>query len=101
MASQTNGPNGHNGQNAQELLQTLEGMNAESFGNEEERIQAVLAAYALVSRLETPWEFVARLCMSQVRTHSQISWTEAEMLSASARSLSESGEGSAAFREVA
>lgn len=65
MASQTNGPNGHNGQNAQELLQTLEGMNAESFGNEEERIQAVLAAYALVSRLETPWEFVARLCMSQ------------------------------------
>lgn len=71
MSSQTNGLNGLNGQNAQKLLQTLEGMNAESFGNDGERIQAVLAAYALVSRLETPWEFIARLCMGQVRTHSQ------------------------------
>lgn len=66
MAPQTNQPNGNNGQNVQKLLQSLEGINAESFGNDGERIQAVVAAYALVSRLETPWEFVARLCMNQV-----------------------------------
>ena len=34
MASQTNGLNGHNGQNVQKLLQNLEGINAESFGND-------------------------------------------------------------------
>ena len=98
MASQTNGLNGHNSQNVQKLLQNLEGINAESFGNDGERIQAVAAAYA---RLETPWEFIARLCMGQVQAYSQLSWTEVEKLSASARSCSDSGKRSAAFREVA
>lgn len=70
MALQTNGLDGHNGQNVQKLLQTLEGINAETFVNDGERTQAVLAAYALVSRLETPWEFVARLCMGQVHAFS-------------------------------
>jgi hypothetical protein len=30
-------------------------------------MQALVAAYSLVSRLETPWDTVARLAMSEVR----------------------------------
>lgn len=70
--------NENNDQDVQKLLQTLDGINAESFGNNRGKILAVLAAYALESRLETPWDFVARLCMGQVRkdsaklTHKQL-----------------------------
>lgn len=78
MASQKIGLNGHNHQNVQTLLKTLEGINAESFDNDGERMCAVVAAYALVSRLETPWEFVARLCMGQVRACYQLSGIRAE-----------------------
>jgi hypothetical protein len=31
-------------------------------------MEAVAAAYALVARLETPWDFVLRLAMGQVST---------------------------------
>lgn len=31
-------------------------------------MEAVAAAYALVARLETPWDFVSRLAMGQVGT---------------------------------
>lgn len=50
------------------LMQTLNGINDDTFSNDGQRIQALLAAYALVSRLETPWDFVLRLCMGQVLT---------------------------------
>ena len=43
------------------------GIPSEKFvADEGERRKALLAAYALVARLETPWEFVARFCLGQV-----------------------------------
>ncbi|KAI1087242.1 S-adenosyl-L-methionine-dependent methyltransferase [Rostrohypoxylon terebratum] len=65
MASATNGVNGHKPSQPQSLIQTLDNIGPDSFANDGERIRAVLAAYALISRLETPWEFVARTCMGQ------------------------------------
>ena len=72
MLSQTNGSDtvdGYKSPTAQGVLHDLNAITAESFANDGERNQAVLAAHALVSRLETPWEFVARLCMGQVCIH--------------------------------
>ncbi|KAI0139592.1 S-adenosyl-L-methionine-dependent methyltransferase [Hypoxylon sp. NC0597] len=65
MAPSKNGVNGDTDHQPNDLIRTLNSIGANSFSNDGERIQAVLAAYALVSRLETPWEFVARLCMGQ------------------------------------
>lgn len=61
-----NGTNGTEGHNVEDLIQTLNGINADTFSNDGKRIQTLLAAYSLVSRLETPWDFVLRLCMGQV-----------------------------------
>jgi hypothetical protein len=58
MTELTNGVNNHDGKNVQCILQPLNQINTDSFANDGDRIQAVVAAYALVSRLETPWEFV-------------------------------------------
>lgn len=72
MAVETNGPPTSaaakilNGQNAQHLLDTLDAINAESFSSDGDRAKAVVSAYSLVSRLETPWESIARMCMGQV-----------------------------------
>jgi hypothetical protein len=66
MAAPTNAMAGPSTSEAQNTIGILDRINANSFSDEGERIQAVFAAYALVSRLETPWEFVARLCMGQV-----------------------------------
>lgn len=63
-----NGTNGTDDHKVEELMQTLNGINADTFSNDGKRIQTLLAAYALVSRLETPWDFVLRLCMGQVLT---------------------------------
>lgn len=66
----TNGVNGVNGHGLaskhDNIIQTLNGINADSFENDGQRIEAVTAAYALVARLETPWDFVLRLVMGQV-----------------------------------
>jgi hypothetical protein len=70
MTELTNGINNHDGKNVQDTLQTLNQIDTDSFANDGDRIQAVVAAYALVSRLETPWEFVLRTCMGQVRNSS-------------------------------
>jgi hypothetical protein len=48
------------------IVQTLNGISADSFENDGQRMEAVAAAYALVARLETPWDFVLRLAMGQV-----------------------------------
>ncbi len=50
------------------ILLTLEGITQTSFDNDGERSKALLAAYALTSRLESPWETVCRLAMAQVIT---------------------------------
>ncbi|KAI4197130.1 MAG: hypothetical protein LQ348_002197 [Seirophora lacunosa] len=47
------------------LTPALEHINPSSFENEGERSKALQAAYALVSRLETPWETLCRLAMTQ------------------------------------
>ncbi|KAK7182858.1 hypothetical protein DPSP01_011978 [Paraphaeosphaeria sporulosa] len=52
--------NGHT-----EIAGILDGVSLSSFENEDQRGKALLAAYALAARLETPWETTARLCMSQ------------------------------------
>ncbi|KAJ0108716.1 hypothetical protein J7T55_011206 [Diaporthe amygdali] len=65
MPASTNGINGNAGSKHQNILQTLNGISAESFENDGQRIEAVAAAYALVARLETPWDFVLRLAMGQ------------------------------------
>lgn len=50
------------------LVSNLDSIKKDGFTNDGERMKALAAAYALVARLETPWEFVARLCMGQVRS---------------------------------
>lgn len=74
MAStQTNEVNGnHKSHCIQAVLHDVESLNGKSFANEGERSKALLAAYALVARLETPWEFVARFCMGQVCSHTPL-----------------------------
>ncbi|KAK0511168.1 hypothetical protein JMJ35_006720 [Cladonia borealis] len=47
------------------MLPTLEGITQASFNNDGERNKALLAAYALINRLESPWETVCRLAMTQ------------------------------------
>lgn len=49
-------------------LSTFQSISQSSFKDDGERNEALLAAYALVSRLETPWETVCRLTMAQVKT---------------------------------
>lgn len=49
-----------------DIASFLSGVTPSSFENEDLRIKTLLAAYALVARLETPWETTARLCMGQV-----------------------------------
>lgn len=51
------------------VLTKLNAINAADFVTDGDRSKALLAAYALVSRLETPWETVARLCMNQASSH--------------------------------
>ncbi|KAL3465496.1 S-adenosyl-L-methionine-dependent methyltransferase [Aspergillus heterothallicus] len=47
------------------VLTTLNGIKSEAFNNDGDRIKALSAAYALVSRLETPWDTTIRLCMNE------------------------------------
>lgn len=54
-------------QDSSSLIRDLNSITNYGFTNDGERMKALAAAYALVARLETPWEFVARLCMGQVR----------------------------------
>jgi hypothetical protein len=52
--------------NVDDFLHSIEGINRSSFSYDGDRIKALAAAYALVSHLETPWDTVARLCMTEV-----------------------------------
>ena len=49
------------------FLPIINGINQFSFVDEDERGKTLLATYALVSRLETPWVTVCRLAMAQVK----------------------------------
>ena len=49
------------------FLENINQIQPEDFSSDGDRNQALLAAYALVARLETPWETVLRLCMNQVK----------------------------------
>lgn len=48
-----------------DFVRTIEGVSASAFTYDGDRIKALAAAYALASRLETPWDTVARLCMTE------------------------------------
>ena len=48
-----------------DFLNTLKSVDKASFNDDGERGKALLAAYALISRLERPWETVCRLTMAQ------------------------------------
>jgi hypothetical protein len=52
-----------------EFVRTIEVVSASAFTYDGDRIKALAAAYALVSRLETPWDTVARLCMTEVEEY--------------------------------
>lgn len=79
MPPAANGINGHVRSKSQSgilqgVMTSLESIDAGSFDNEGDRVKAVVAAYALVARLETPWEFLARIAMGQVGSpHSHLS----------------------------
>lgn len=66
MAEQTNEMNRKQSQTLTKALQTIDAIGASSFPDDGERAQALLATYAMLSRLETPWETILRLCMGQV-----------------------------------
>ncbi|KAI0204036.1 S-adenosyl-L-methionine-dependent methyltransferase [Astrocystis sublimbata] len=51
--------------NSSTFVNDLNIVTKDKFANDGERMKALAAVYALVARLETPWEFVARLCMGQ------------------------------------
>ena len=54
--------------NLRSCLSTLQSIDQSSFTNDGERNEALLAAYALVSRLETPWDTMHRTALGQVKT---------------------------------
>ncbi|WQF84394.1 Putative O-methyltransferase domain, S-adenosyl-L-methionine-dependent methyltransferase superfamily [Colletotrichum destructivum] len=47
------------------FLQEIRGINSQSFENDGDRMKALLEVYALMARLESPWETLVRLCMIQ------------------------------------
>ena len=64
MSNMTN--ENHNNTTLQNLLNLVQCLDDSSFANDQERGQALLAAYALVIRIETPWETIVRIGMGQV-----------------------------------
>lgn len=66
MTEKKNGVNGQQSQTLTNHLQNINAISASSFPDNGERGQALLATYAMLSRLETPWETILRLCMGQV-----------------------------------
>ncbi|KAI9370225.1 S-adenosyl-L-methionine-dependent methyltransferase [Aspergillus egyptiacus] len=64
--SSTNGTNGSH-QDADALVEYISRIDRSSFStsSDGDRIKVLKAAYALVSRLETPWDTVARLCLTE------------------------------------
>ncbi|KAI4114351.1 MAG: hypothetical protein LQ345_004846 [Seirophora villosa] len=65
MATEPSAPSVSDAKEGQQLMSILNTISTDSIQNEGEKCQTLLAAYALVSRLETPWEVIARLCMGQ------------------------------------
>ena len=51
----------------------VEGIDRSSFKDDGERSEALRVAYALVARLESPWETVARIVMTEVTEISRFS----------------------------
>lgn len=49
-----------------EFIQSISGVSRSSFSFDGDRVKALKAAYALVGRLETSWDTVARLVLTEV-----------------------------------
>ena len=69
----------------QNYLKVVEETSDTSFANDGERMQALSATYALMSRLETPWETLLRLCAGQVNRRSRQYLSEAKSVPAGYR----------------
>lgn len=52
-------------QDADTIVESIQRTDRSSFASDGDRIKVLRAAYALVSRLETPWDTVARLCLTE------------------------------------
>ncbi|KAK1728335.1 S-adenosyl-L-methionine-dependent methyltransferase [Colletotrichum acutatum] len=50
---------------AASFLGRIQDVTSSSFGSEDERMQVLLGTYALMTRLESPWETLVRICMTQ------------------------------------
>lgn len=50
------------------IWQSFAQVDSSSFADDGERIQALMATYAMLGRLETPWETIVRMCMGEVST---------------------------------
>jgi len=66
MSGYANGATGSQNLSAGKIWQQFGEVDSSSFSDDGERIQALLATYSMLSRLETPWETIVRLCMGQV-----------------------------------
>lgn len=64
-----NAINGASHQPLDTVLSNFNAINTDSFKSDGDRSKALLGAYALVSRLETPWDTISRLCMNQVSSN--------------------------------
>ncbi|KAL4738838.1 S-adenosyl-L-methionine-dependent methyltransferase [Aspergillus similis] len=62
--STANGTNASH-HDADAFVESIQRTDRSSFAVDEDRIKVLRAAYALVSRLETPWDTVARLCLTE------------------------------------
>lgn len=51
----------------QDYLRAVGGITASSFTTEEDRMEALLATYEVLSKLETPWDTYVRIHLNQVR----------------------------------
>ncbi|KAI3559148.1 hypothetical protein CABS01_02474 [Colletotrichum abscissum] len=49
------------------FLKGIQDVTSTSFASEDERMQALLGTYALMARLEPPWETLVRICMTQTQ----------------------------------
>ncbi len=92
MVEKTDRANEMPSEAVQRYLKVAEETSDTSFADDGERIQALLATYALMSRLETPWETILRVCCDQVNARSRQYSSETKSVPAGNRGCAESNQ---------
>ena len=85
------------------VLKRLDTISASSFITDGDQNKALIAAYTLVGRLESPWETIVRLYMAQASSHSSYSLLREAMIGifeARCGGQPEGGQGPAIVRKV-